>query len=104
MGYEEIVEKVEAFSWRVQECYRPEMIVLYGSYAVGTANENSDIDIAVICDSVSGDFLKNSAELFRLRRDIDLRIEPVLIESDDKATSFYNDILKNGKVIYSRSA
>lgn len=104
MGYEEIVEKVEAYSNRVREHCRPEMIVLYGSYAHGTADEHSDIDIAVICNTMSGDFMEDSAVLFRLRRDIDLRIEPVLIQTDDKDTGFYNDILKNGKIIYSQTA
>ncbi|MCE5185715.1 MAG: nucleotidyltransferase domain-containing protein [Planctomycetaceae bacterium] len=101
MGYEDIIDKVEEYSKRVVERYSPITIVLYGSYAKGTATEDSDIDIAVICDSLGGDYLERAAELFRLRRDIDLRIEPVLIEADD---GFCREILRTGKVVYAKSA
>ena len=101
MGYEEIREIIEQYSKRVREHYRPKMIIIYGSYARGTATDNSDIDIAVICDPMPGDYLENAAGLFRLRRDIDLRIEPVLIESENTETGFYNEILTKGKVVYS---
>ena len=104
MGYEEIREKIEAFSRRVQDRYHPRMIVVYGSYARGTATEESDIDVAVICDTLGADYLESAAELFSLRRDIDLRIEPVLLEPDDHVSSFYNEILRTGKVVYRESA
>lgn len=79
----------------------PKMIVLYGSYAKGTAHENSDIDIAVIFDSIGNDFLEKSHQLFKLRRGIDSRIEPILIEQENDRSGFCEEILKTGKVIYS---
>ncbi len=65
-----------------------ECILLYGSYAKGTPHENSDVDIAVIVNSIGEDYLAEQAKLFRLRRAIDLRIEPVLFLSgiDDSGT------------------
>lgn len=104
MGYDEIRDKIEAYAQRVAERYHPKMIILYGSYARGTATEDSDIDIAVFCDTLPGDHYENAAELFRLSRDIDLRIEPILIESDTTMNRFYNDILKTGKIVYKASA
>ena len=101
MGYEEIIGKVHAYAERIAERYHPKQIIVFGSYAKGTATENSDIDIAVVCDSLSGDYLENTSGLFRLRRDIDLRIEPVLIDLSDANNFFYNEILKTGKVVYS---
>lgn len=100
MGYEEIINKVQMFAERVAEQYHPKQIIVFGSYARGTATENSDIDIAVVCDGLAGDFLENASALFRLRRDIDLRIEPVLIELNDTENYFYNEILKTGKIVY----
>ena len=38
----------------------PVDIILYGSYAKGNANSESDIDVAVICDGFSGDWLATS--------------------------------------------
>jgi predicted nucleotidyltransferase len=104
MGYEEVIDKIEAYSRRVRDHCHPIMIVVYGSYARGTATEDSDIDIAVICDAMSGDYLENAAALFKLRRDIDLRIEPVLIESNNASGSFYNEILRTGKIVYKATA
>jgi hypothetical protein len=51
-----------------------------------------------------GDHFENAAELFRLTRDIDLRIEPILIEADTVENRFYKEILKTGKIVYKASA
>ncbi|MCD6175625.1 MAG: nucleotidyltransferase domain-containing protein [Planctomycetes bacterium] len=104
MGYDEIIDKVEAYSVRVAKRYHPKPIVVYGSYARGTATKDSDIDIAVICDLLAGDYLENAFELFKMRRDIDLRIEPILIESDQTESNFYAEIIKTGKIVYAASA
>lgn len=104
MGYEEIVEKVKAYSERVAKRYHPKMIVVYGSYAKGTATEDSDIDVAVVCDTLPEDYLEQAVELFKLRRDIDLRIEPMFIEANNQHDSFYSEILATGKIVYAASA
>ncbi len=100
MGYEEVIDKTKKYSDRVVDFMQPKMVVLYGSYAKGTAHEDSDIDIAVICDSVGDDFLKKSQQLFKLRRGIDSRIEPVLLEQENDKSGFCEGVLKTGKVIY----
>jgi len=104
MGYDDVINTIEAYSKRVAERYHPRLIMLYGSYARGTATVNSDIDIAVICDALGGDYLEHAVELFKMRRDIDLRIEPVLIELDNADNRFYQEVLKTGKIIYTASA
>ncbi len=100
MVYKDVIDKIQAYAERVAKSYHPKQIIVYGSYARGTATENSDIDIAVVCDNLPGDYLENATGLFKLRRDIDLRIEPVLIELNDAENFFYDEILKTGKVIY----
>jgi len=40
------------------------------------------------------------AKLFRLRREIDMRIEPVLLEESNDKSGFLEGILKTGEVIY----
>jgi predicted nucleotidyltransferase len=100
MVYQDVIDKIQAYAERVTERYHPKQIIVYGSYARGTATENSDIDIAVVCDNLSGDYLENATGLFKLRRDIDLRIEPVLIELNDAENFFYDEILKTGRIVY----
>jgi len=50
-------------------------IILFGSYAKGNYNEDSDIDIAVVLKDYSS-MNDIQLELMRLRRTIDSRIEP----------------------------
>lgn len=100
MDYKEVIEKVKKYSDIVTAKLHPKMIVLYGSYARGTAKEDSDIDVAVIYSSLGDDYWSKFHELYKLRRGIDSRIEPVLIEKDNDQSGFYEDILKTGKIIY----
>lgn len=57
-------------------------VYLFGSFAKGTAKEDSDIDIAIILRNMS-DFFLTQKTLMRLRRKIDLRIEPHPIKEQD---------------------
>ncbi len=75
-------------------------VILFGSYAKGYAREDSDIDVAVLIDKIDGDFLSAETRLFQLRRNIDTRIEPVLIEDTDDFSGFLEEILKTGEIIY----
>lgn len=101
MDYEEVINKTKKYSDKVVYFLNPKMVVLYGSYARGTANEGSDIDIAVIYDEINDDYLNKSHQLFKLRRGIDSRIEPVLLERKNDLSGFCEEVLKTGKVIYS---
>jgi uncharacterized protein len=48
---------------------------LFGSYAKGNFTNDSDIDVAVVVDNVE-DIIDAQIEMMKLRRKIDLRIEP----------------------------
>ncbi|MEP9410833.1 MAG: nucleotidyltransferase domain-containing protein [Candidatus Brocadia sp.] len=76
-------------------------MILYGSYAKGSARKDSDIDVAVILSSIDEDFLMSESKLFHLRRNIDARIEPVLLEEQTIKADFWEGILKTGEIIYS---
>ena len=76
-------------------------IILYGSYAKGSASKHSDIDVAVVLDSNEEDLLTSEAKLFKLRRDIDVRIEPVLLDEKNDKSGFLEEITKTGEIIYS---
>ena len=57
-------------------------IILFGSYAKGTETEDSDIDIAVISDDFE-DIYDSMATLMGMTWDIDARIEPHPITTED---------------------
>lgn len=50
---------------------------LFGSYAKGNVKEESDIDVALISESFSGDRFEDRRKLVPLRHKIDNRIEPI---------------------------
>ena len=72
-------------------------IYLFGSYAKGTHNKNSDIDLAIIFDSLPDPF-DMQVELMKKRRKFDTRIEPHPFASDDLDAShpLVNEIIQNG--------
>jgi predicted nucleotidyltransferase len=72
-----------------------ESVWLFGSYASNRADEDSDIDIAVVMPQVRGKFAKE-LELTRYRRRIDSRIEPHVIDADDLGSSFYKELIRQG--------
>lgn len=55
---------------------------LFGSYAQNSADANSDIDVALVLESMP-DFFSTQQALMKLRRNIDLRIEPHPIKVED---------------------
>lgn len=74
-----------------------EQIYLYGSYANNTANLLSDIDIAVVVENIDGDYLDTLTRLYKLRRDVDFRIEPVMLSNKQDISGFLASIIATGK-------
>ncbi len=42
------ISEIRAFSQKIVEKFQPERIILFGSYAYGQPNEDSDVDLLVI--------------------------------------------------------
>jgi predicted nucleotidyltransferase len=78
----------------------PDKIFLYGSYAKGTATDESDIDIAVIFYNFSGDWMQTYIRLASLCREISCLIEPILLDSADDRSGFIDEISKHSEVLY----
>ena len=75
-------------------------IVLFGSYAKGNYNDDSDIDIAVVLKDYKN-LIDIQLDLMRLRRKIDSRIEPHPFREKDFEISnpIVNEIIKYGQEI-----
>ena len=94
-----IMEIVQKYVEKIRENYTVYAVILFGSYAKGTNNENSDIDIAVITDDFNNDVIDEELNLMRLRRKIDTRIEPHLIRINDyknAVTPFIKEVIDTG--------
>jgi len=50
---------------------------LYGSFLTDSVRLDSDIDVAVVSDTLTGNWIEDWEMLCELRRNIDVRIEPI---------------------------
>lgn len=93
----------------LSKTYKPEKIVLFGSYAYGKPTEESDIDLLIVKDT-SLPFYKRLAEIRRLVSEARRghAFEPLVVtpkeleERLEIGDSFFEEILKRGKVLYAR--
>jgi len=101
---EEIIERLKPLN--------PDKIILFGSYAYGTPNEDSDIDLFLIKndlakDEVRDEMLKAQRLLWDLIKKYHIGFD-VFVDSFERIKyridyvkdQFYSKILNEGKVIY----
>jgi predicted nucleotidyltransferase len=101
MDKAEVIEKLKRYSNLIKRYFPVKMVILFGSYSRNCARKDSDIDVAVVVEKLEKDSLSSEVELFKLRRQIDSRIEPVLFEVGQKDPSgFFRTILETGDIIY----
>ena len=100
MGKNEVIEKVKKYADTIIPEFNPKMIVLFGSYAKGTEKEYSDIDVAVIVNEIKGNYLDVLSKLYKMRRKIDVRIEPHIFESGSDDSGMLHEILTTGNILY----
>ena len=95
----------------------PYRIILFGSYAKGTADENSDIDMVVILDNndvakTYNERLKKKLYINKLVRKINYKIAlDILVYSREEykiiknyGNYFIDEIEKTGKIIYEKAS
>ncbi len=95
-----VINTVTQYADAVTKEFSPAAIVLFGSYAKGEAHDESDIDVAVIFNGFSGDWLKASSLLWRLRRGISYDIEPHLLDTTNDKSGLVQHVFKTGQIIY----
>ena len=96
MDKNEAIEKVRKYRDLLVKQMNIEQVFLYGSYAKGNYREDSDIDVVIVVNNLSGDFFSIHPLLWKLRRQIDDRIEPVLIDREHDRARFLDEIKKEG--------
>ena len=96
MDKNEALAKVKQYNLLLKEYFNFETMYLFGSYTRDNFREDSDIDVAVIVSNISGDFFSVNPLLWKLRRQVDDRIEPILIDSNNDRSGFLEEIKRNG--------
>ena len=99
MAQAEIREIARRYKATLERTIHPIKLILFGSHARGDPGPDSDIDIAVVVDRFEGDYLEFQASLWRAGREVDDRIEPVLIIEGSDPSGFYQSIRTYGEMI-----
>lgn len=85
----------------------PDKIYLFGSYATGIANEDSDIDLLVIKETLEPKY-KRSIEMQRLLIGTKIPVDIVVYTNDEfeneklNSYSFINFAIKGAQLMYER--
>lgn len=85
--------------------FRATTVVLYGSYAHGTADRWSDIDIAVVSPHFGLDPVRETCDLIEFFEHVDLRVEPRAFSRDEWEHSkpgdfLYDEVREKGIVVF----
>jgi predicted nucleotidyltransferase len=95
-----IIDKVKQYKKLVAEYFpvQVEQFWLFGSYAKNCARKDSDIDVALVVNRLDNNYSVLSTEpiLWRLKRQIDLRIEPHVVARDTDYAGLLDDIQRTG--------
>lgn len=100
-------EKILQLSQAIAHEFKPQKIILFGSYAYGNPNDESDVDLLVILPYKGSSFRKTWEILNKIQPKfpIDLLVRtPVEVEQRLAWNDFFlREILEKGKVIYESS-
>ena len=92
-----VIDIVKKYIDEISKKFDIQEVYLFGSYAKGTSNEDSDIDVAVVLKSDTNSF-DIMVDLMMLTQNIDLRIEPHPIKTEDfeRGNPFVDEIKNTG--------
>ena len=98
------LRQIRAFGRRIGREFHPERVVLFGSYARGTATPDSDVDLLVVVP-FEGKAAHKSVEIrLKLRPpfpvDLVIRTPETVRERLAMDDGFMREILEEGKVLY----
>ena len=102
-----LTDQIPEITRRIVETSHPEKIILFGSYARGTFNADSDLDLLVIIPGVK----RPRRESIRVRRALRGLLTPVVIviATPDQIRRLgntdglvYQSALRDGRVLYER--
>ena len=95
-----VISAVEQYAEAVKNEFSPAAVILFGSYANGAPHEDSDIDVGIVFNGFTGDWLEVSAKLWRMRHNISFDIEPHLLDATQDTSGFVKHIFMTGQIIY----
>ncbi|MBU0611330.1 MAG: nucleotidyltransferase domain-containing protein [Armatimonadetes bacterium] len=101
MDKAEVIDRVKRYAEALAREFPITQVILFGSQVTGQADEDSDIDVAVVMpDVVTAEYLNVLKRLCVLATPIDPMIEPHLILEASDPAGFLREVQRHGTVIY----
>ena len=105
MDYLHVTKWLDIAVDRLRDTLNPEQIILFGSWARGTATRRSDLDFFVLWDN-NYPPLERIGKVLELLQDAPCPIEAIVYTPDELARRrdlpFIRRVLEEGKVLYER--
>lgn len=99
--------KIDEIVNRIARVINPRKIILFGSYAVEKANDESDLDLLVVVEDTDLPIYKRARTIRKhlwgisdIPKDIIVYTEKEIKEWQGVKSSFISNILEYGKVVY----
>jgi predicted nucleotidyltransferase len=98
------MSEVHAFAERVAAEFRPERIILFGSYARGTATADSDVDLLIVLP-FEGKSWRTASEIRRRARptfptDLIVRTPEQMRRRMARGDHFLREVFREGRTLY----
>jgi len=96
MDKKDVINKLIQYKALLSSYFELEKLILFGSFAKGTNSDDSDIDVAIVVKKLDEDYFTDTPLFWKLRRQIDERIEPVIFEKGKDESGFLSEIMNSG--------
>jgi predicted nucleotidyltransferase len=102
-------ELIDDITNRLVKVYQPETIYLFGSYAWGAPNEESDLDFLIIVSSTDETYFKRSLKGHKVLRGLMISRDIIVYTQEEFQqrlaipTSLATKVKNDGKVLYAKS-
>ncbi len=94
------IKIAEEYIKEINGIIRVKSAYLFGSYARDVQRIDSDIDIGIFTDKLKDNYFDILKKLYKVRRSIDVRIEPHLFIIDFDKTGFSEEVIDTGIKIF----
>ena len=84
---------------------KPKQVILFGSYAYGTATKDSDIDLMIVEQKIIGSKVKEAVRIKRILNEVDMSKDILVVSEDEfefyktEAGSVIRDAYERGEVL-----
>ncbi|PWB56161.1 MAG: hypothetical protein C3F06_01325 [Candidatus Methanoperedenaceae archaeon] len=102
-------ETITAIATKISQSFNPEKIILFGSYAWGKPEIDSDLDLFIVMESKDRP-IKRAVSVRHVLRDLYVPMD-ILVRTPDEiqhridiGDPFIKKILRDGQVIYARNS